>query len=223
LPGIAAVMLAPGLERPDEAYPTMMRLLPSGVLGLVFAALVAAIVASLASKINSVATIFTLDFYAKRAPQAPERRLVRVGRLTATAAIAIAVLTARPLLGGFDQGFQYIQEFTGFFTPGIVVIFFQGLFWKRANEAGALAAAIGSFALSLLLKLALPEVPFMDRIGLVFLLCFALATVVALYTRASGDRDRIRTADVSYATTPSFNVAAIAIVAVLAALYVTFW
>jgi len=223
LPGIAAVMITPNLERPDEAYPTMMRLLPSGVLGLVFAALIAAIVASLASKINSVATIFTLDFYAKRAPEASERKLVRVGRITAIAAIVIAVLTARPLLGGFDQGFQYIQEFTGFFTPGIVVIFFQGLFWKRANEAGALTAAISSFVLSLVLKVALPTVPFMDRIGLVFLLSFALATIVALVTTATGDRDRIQTRDVSYRTTPSFNVASIAILAVLVALYATFW
>ena len=223
LPGIAAVMLAPGLERPDEAYPNMMRLLPSGVLGLVFAALIAAIVASLASKINSVATIFTLDFYAKRAPQASQQRLVRVGRFTALAAIVIAALTARPLLGGFDQGFQYIQEFTGFFTPGIVVIFFHGLFWKRANEAGAMTAAIGSFVLSLVLKFALPAVPFMDRIGIVFLLSLVLATVVALLTNASGDRDRIQTRDVSYATTPSFNVASLAIIAVLVALYATFW
>ncbi|MBN6151003.1 sodium/sugar symporter [Xanthomonas sp. AmX2] len=223
LPGIAAVMIAPDLERPDEAYPTMMRLLPSGVLGLVFAALIAAIVASLASKINSVATIFTLDFYAKRAPDASERKLVRVGRITAIAAIALAVLTARPLLGSFDQGFQYIQEFTGFFTPGIVVIFFQGLFWKRANEAGALAAAVSSFVLSLALKLALPEVPFMDRIGIVFLASLALATAVALSTTATGARDRIQTQDVSYATTPSFNVASLAIVAVLVALYATFW
>jgi len=223
LPGIAAVMLAPGLERPDEAYPTMMRLLPSGVLGLVFAALIAAIVASLASKINSVATIFTLDFYAKRAPQASEKRLVNVGRLAAVGAIIVATLTARPLLGGFDQGFQYIQEFTGFFTPGIVVIFFHGMFWKRANEAGALTAAISSFLLSMVLKLALPQMPFMDRIGVVFLLCLLLSTVVALFTKATGDRDRIQTRDVSYATAPSFNIASIATLAVIAALYATFW
>jgi SSS family solute:Na+ symporter len=223
LPGIAAVMLAPDLKRPDEAYPTMLRMLPSGVLGLVFAALIAAIVASLASKINSVATIFTLDFYAKRAPQASEQRLVRVGRITAIVAIIIAVLTARPLLGSFDQGFQYIQEFTGFFTPGIVVIFFLGMFWKRANEAGALTAAVGSFVLSLAFKFALPAMPFMNRIGLVFLLALALAVVVSLMTTASGDRDRIQTRDVSYKTTPSFNVASFAIIAVLIALYATFW
>jgi len=223
LPGIAAVMLAPQLERPDEAYPTMLRLLPSGVLGLVFAALVAAIVASLASKINSVATIFTLDFYAKRAPDASQPKLVRVGRIAAGVSIIIAVLTARPLLGGFDQGFQYIQEFTGFFTPGIVVIFLLGLFWKRANEAGALAAAIGSFVLSLVLKLAWPSLPFMDRIGLVFLLTLALGVGVALATSSRSAHDRIRTDDVSYATAPSFNVASLAVLAILVALYATYW
>ncbi|HZF97155.1 MAG TPA: sodium/sugar symporter [Pseudoxanthomonas sp.] len=223
LPGIAAVVLAPQLQRPDQAYPTMMGLLPTGVLGLVFAALVAAIVASLASKINSVATIFTLDFYAHRRTDASQAKLVRVGRITAFVAIALAILTARPLLGGFDQGFQYIQEYTGFFTPGIVVIFMLGLFWKRANEAGALSAAIGSFALSIVLKLAWPSLPFMDRVGLVFLLALVLAVVVSLMTRSGAGTDRIRTDDVSYSTPPSFNIASVAVVAILVALYATFW
>lgn len=223
LPGIAAVMLAPDMERPDAAYPTMLALLPSGILGLVFAALIAAIVASLASKINSVATIFTLDFYAKRTPDASQAKLVRVGRIAASIAIIVAVLTARPLLGGFDQGFQYIQEFTGFFTPGIVVIFLLGLFWKRANEAGALAAAVGSFLLSLVFKLLWPSLPFLDRMGVVFLATLLLGVGVALATRASGDRDRIRTDDVGYATSPSFNVASLAVLAILVALYATYW
>lgn len=223
VPGIAAVMLAPDLERPDAAYPTMLGLLPSGILGLVFAALVAAIVASLASKINSVATIFTLDFYAKRAPEASQAKLVRVGRIAASLSIVVAVLTARPLLGGFDQGFQYIQEFTGFFTPGIVVIFLLGLFWKRANEAGALAAAVGSFVLSLVFKLAWPSLPFLDRMGVVFLATLVLGVGVALATPATGARDRIRTDDVGYATTPSFNIASLAVLAILVALYATYW
>ena len=223
LPGIAAVVLAADLERPDQAYPTMMSILPSGILGLVFAALVAAIVASLASKINSVATIFTLDFYAKQRPNESQAKLVRVGRIAATIALVAAILTARPLLGSFDQGFQYIQEYTGFFTPGIVVIFVLGLFWKRANEAGALAAAIGSFVLSVVLKLAWPSLPFMDRVGLVFLLALLLAVVVSLLSKASGDSDRIRTDDVSYKTTPSFNIASLAVVGILVALYAAFW
>ena len=139
------------------------------------------------------------------------------------AAIALAILTARPLLGSFDQGFQYIQEYTGFFTPGIVVIFLLGLFWRRANQAGALAAAIGSFGLSIVLKLAWPSLPFIDRVGLVFLLALALAVVISLLTPKAPGSDLIRTDDVGYATTASFNVASLGVVAILVALYATFW
>ncbi|KRG71307.1 sodium transporter [Stenotrophomonas terrae] len=223
LPGIAAVMLAPNLDKPDQAYPTMMRMLPSGVLGLVFAALVAAIVASLASKINSVATIFTLDFYAKRKPDADQATLVRVGRIAAAVAAVLGILAAKPLLGSFDQAFQYIQEYTGFFTPGIVVIFMLGLFWKRANEAGALSAAIGSFVLSIILKLAWPALPFIDRVGLVFLLALALAVVVSLLTPAAPQKDVITTSDVDYSTGTVFNLGAVAVSAILIALYAVFW
>jgi solute:Na+ symporter, SSS family len=223
LPGIAAVMLAPGLDRPDRAYPTMMALLPSGLLGLVFAALIAAIVASLASKINSVATIFTLDFYATGKREYDQRHLVKVGRIAATVAIVLAIASAKPLLGSFDQAFQYIQEYTGFFTPGIVVIFMLGLFWKRANEAGALAAALGSFGLSIALKLGWPSLPFIDRVGLVFLLALALAILVSLMTKSRGASDLIRTDDVSYATPPSFNFGALGVIAILIALYAVFW
>ncbi|KRG40726.1 sodium transporter [Stenotrophomonas panacihumi] len=223
VPGIAAVVLAPDLAKPDQAYPTMMQLLPSGILGLVFAALVAAIVASLASKINSVATIFTLDFYAKSRPQADQKHLVRVGRIVAIVAVIVGILTARPLLGGFDQGFQYIQEFTGFFTPGIVVIFMLGLFWKRANEAGALTAAIGSFVLSIVFKLAWPSLPFMDRVGVVFLASLVAAVAVSLATKAQPGRDMIRTDDVRYGTPMSFNMGAVGVIAILVALYTAFW
>src|SRR3569833_3594131 len=131
LPGIAAVVLAPGLAKPDEASPTMMRLLPPGLLGLVFAALVAAIIASTASKINSIATIFTLDLYAKFRDErtkaeddksestSEEKHLVLVGRIMATVAIIIAIILARPLIGSSEQAFQFIQEFSGIYAPGI--------------------------------------------------------------------------------------------------------
>ncbi|MDP1028589.1 sodium/sugar symporter [Sphingomonas sp. KR1UV-12] len=235
LPGIAAVVLAPDLAKPDQAYPTMLRLLPPGLLGLVFAALIAAIIASTASKINSIATIFTLDLYAKRkgAPSraeegaardpAMERRLVTVGRIAAGVAIVIAMVTARPLLGKSDQAFQYIQEYTGFFTPGITVIFLLGLFWKRATEAGALVAAIGSFVLSIALKYGLPDLPFIDRMGVVFLATLALAVVVSLARPQAREANRVVTSDVSYATASSFNIAAIGVVLILIALYATWW
>ncbi len=232
LPGIAAVMLAPDLAKPDEAYPTMMRLLPTGLLGLVFAALIAAIIASTASKINSIATIFTLDLYAKfrRQPSAAdsgsagdEGHLVKVGRITAIVAIIIAILAARPLVGSSEQAFQFIQEFTGFFTPGITVIFLVGLFWKRANEAGAIAAAVSSVVLSYVLKLATPDLPFMDRMGVVFLAALALAVIVSLATPSRGDTDTIETRDVSYGTSTGFNVGALGVVLILIALYATWW
>ena len=230
LPGIAAVLLAPGLAKPDEAYPTMMRLLPTGLLGLVFAALIAAIIASTASKINSIATIFTLDVYAKfkRRPSAEEgaaddRNLVNVGRIAAVVAIVVAILTARPLVGSSEQAFQFIQEFTGFFTPGITVIFLAGLFWKRANEAGAIAAAISSVLLSYLFKVWAPGLPFMDRMGIVFLAALALCVVVSLLTPARADRDTIDTQNVRYATSTGFNAGAIGVVLILIVLYATFW
>lgn len=229
LPGIAALSLAPGLERPDQAYPAMMSLLPAGLLGLVFAALVAAIVSSLGSMLNSISTIFTLDFYAKgdrfkdySDEELTQKKLVTVGRIVSAVAIVIAVLSARPLLAGFEQGFQYIQDYTGFFTPGIVVIFLLGLFWKPATEAGALAAAVGSFALSIVLKLLWPELPFIDRVGLVFLLALALAVGVSLATRQTRE-DLIRLDDVSFRTTKSFNWGSAGIVAILIALYAIWW
>ena len=222
VPGLAAVMLAPDIDRPDAAYPAMMSLLPTGILGIVFAALIAAIVSSLASMANSISTIFTLDLYRPR-EQGDQRRLVRTGRIVTVVAMALAVLAARPLLGSFDQAFQYIQEYTGFFTPGIVVIFVLGLFWKRANEAGALAAAVGSFTLSIVLKLAWPALPFIDRVGLVFLLALALAVAVSLMTRHAPEKDVIETRDVDYRTGGVFNVGALAVLAILAALYTLFW
>jgi SSS family solute:Na+ symporter len=223
LPGIAAVVLAPGLTRPDEAYPTMMRLLPAGIAGLVFAALIAAIVASTASKINSVATIFTLDIYNKIGAPKSEARLVAVGRIAAIVAILLAIVTARPLLGSFDQAFQYIQEYTGFFTPGIVVIFLLGLFWKRATEAGALAATLGSFGLSVAIKALWPTLPFMDRMALVFVLALLLAVVCSLFWPRAASDNRIQTAGIGFHTSARFNVGAAGVAVILIALYTAWW
>ena len=231
LPGIAAVILAPHLAKPDQAYPTMMRFLPPGILGLVFAALIAAIIASTASKINSIATIFTLDLYAKLrgirtgegADAASETRMVLVGRIAAAVAILIAILLARPLIGQSDQAFQFIQEFSGFFTPGITVIFLLGLFWKRANEAGAIAAAVSSVVLSYVFREALPNLPFMNRMGLVFLVSLALAVGLSLTVKARADSNRITMEGVQFRTTTSFNGAAVGVILILIALYATWW
>jgi SSS family solute:Na+ symporter len=223
LPGIAAAALAPNLERPDEAYPHLMAMLPTGILGLVFAALIAAIVASMGSKINSIATIFTMDVYRPLRPLASQRHLVLVGRATAAVALIVAVLMAKPLLGSFDQAFQYIQEFTGFFTPGICVIFLLGMFWDRCTATGALVAAIASFALSLLLWKFWPALPFMDRVGWVFVACLAIAVVLSLLQPRGESALRVELKQIDYSTSTGFNVAAVAVTAILVALYATWW
>ncbi|MNU39816.1 Sodium/glucose cotransporter [compost metagenome] len=227
LPGMAALVLAPNLTAPDQAYPTMMNLLPVGLKGLVFAALIAAIIASLASKVNSISTIFTLDLYAKVRPGASETHLVAVGRLAAVGAVIIGILTARPLLGGFSQAFQFIQDFTGFFTPSIVVIFILGLFWKRASEAGALTAAVGGVALSGLLwqldRMDLFTLPFMNRVGLVFVVALIAAVVVSLLVPPKPGTLKIRLDGVSYRTSLGFNIAAVGVIIVLIAVYSIWW
>jgi SSS family solute:Na+ symporter len=224
VPGIAAAVLSPDLDKPDQAYPEMMKLVPEGLLGITFAALVAAIASSLSSMANSISTIFTVDIYQQAInPGASEKQSVRVGRAVALGAMLIAVVIARPLLGQLDQAFQYIQEFTGFFTPGIVAIFFLGFLWKRATAHSALVAAISSAILSLALKLLWPGLPFMDRVGIVFLSCVALAIVVTLLEK-SGDHPRaVDMRGMDFTTSRGFNQAAIGIVIILTALYTTWW
>jgi SSS family solute:Na+ symporter len=223
LPGIAAAALVPNLARADEAYPSLMAMLPTGILGLVFAALIAAIVASMGSKINSIATIFTMDVYRPLRPNSSQQHLVLVGRITAVLALIIAIIAARPLLGSFDQAFQYIQEFTGFFTPGICVIFLLGMFWERCTATAALSAAIGSAVLSFALKLLWPALPFMDRVGLVFLACLALAIVLSLLQTRREPALRVELKDIDYSTSAGFNISALVITAILIALYATWW
>lgn len=223
LPGIAAVILYPTLTSPDQAYPSMMALMPVGIKGLVFAALVAAIVSSLASMTNSISTIFTMDIYARIKPSKNQRHYVAVGRIAALVSLSIALLVAEPLLGKFEQAFQYIQEFTGFFTPGIVVIFVMGMFWQRTTSMGALSAALGSALFSLVLKFAWPELPFMDRVGLVFLLCLALCYFVSITSKRVETNSSVSLSALSFKTEKSFNVAAFGVLVILSALYVTWW
>ena len=222
LPGIALFALNSDLSSPDQAYPSAMTLLPSGLKGLVFAALLAAIVSSLASMSNSISTLFTMDLLPSLRAADKHGDPVKVGRTVAVVAMVLAMLTAEPLLGKFDQAFQYIQEFTGFFTPGIVVIFLLGMFWKKTTAAGALAAAVGSVALSFLFKMVWPELPFIDRVGLVFLIAAALAIIVSLIENRV-QQGAIELSEIEFGTTQGFNLSALAVTLILAALYATWW
>lgn len=170
------------IDRADEAYPWLLKnFVPVGVRGLAFAALVAAIVSSLASMINSTSTIFTLDIYRSHINKnATERQLVNVGRLVSLIALFIAVIMAKPLLGGRDQVFQYIQEYTGYIYPGVVVVFCMGLFWKQATSNAALWTAILTIPAGIVIKSVFPEMPFILRMGYVFIVLSLIASIFSL-------------------------------------------
>ncbi len=220
-----APMCQPGDIQPkfDRTYPTLMSLAPSGVRGIIFAALVAAIVSSLGSMMNSIATIFTMDLYKPVRPATSEKTLVMIGRSAAFIAMVVAVIAARPLLQGADQAFQWLQEFTGFFTPGVVTLFVLGMFWKRTTALGALLAALGSAVFSILLKQYAPEIPFMNRVGYVFLACIAVAVIVSLLQGGKRQAKAVDHEDISFTTTAGFNIGAGIIAVILIALYWMWW
>jgi SSS family solute:Na+ symporter len=225
LPGICAVILIPQLETPDTAYPAMMSLLPAGLLGLTFAALIAAIVSSLASMTNSVSTIFTMDIYKQFLSQeVNERKLVVVGRNVALISIVIAALCAQPLLGNLESAFQYIQNFTGFFTPGILVIFLVALFWKKATSLSVLVAALASLILSIgMFFLAPDDFPFQHRMGIVFLVTGFLCYMTALVQGYSDQEKAVDLSSINFKTSRSFNISTGLILIVLVAVYTLWW
>lgn len=176
--------LAGSIERSDDAYPYLIRnFTPVFVKGLSFAALAAAVISSLASMFNSTSTIFTMDIYKHYIDKnASEKKLVTVGRLTSVCALLLALVAVYPIMGGADQAFQVIQEYSGFVYPGIVVIFGLGLLWKRASGVAAVVAAIGTFAFSILFKFMLPDVPFLLRMGYVFICLVILFFGLSFYS-----------------------------------------
>ncbi len=179
IPGIAAFYLNGNLAKPDEAYPFLLaNYMPVGVRGLAFAALTAAIVSSLASMINSTSTIFTVDIYKPYFNKnATNKQQVRVGRITAFVSLFIAVSVA-PLLNNLGQAFQYIQEYTGFIYPGVVVVFFMGLFWRQATNRAALWTALLTLPLGFAFKFGFPEMPWMMRMAYVFIILVFVATII---------------------------------------------
>jgi solute:Na+ symporter, SSS family len=258
LPGIAAYVLhqegmfqqemTVGSEiNPDRAYPVLLNLLPVGLKGLAFAALTAAIVASLAGKANSISTIFTLDIYKKFFhTTATEKQLVYVGRLAIFVSMVLAMVIA-PFMG-IDKkgGFQYIQEYTGFVSPGIFAIFILGFFWKRTTATAALVGAVITFPLSLMFKFlprwvdlsslgdlgfavlnpesALFEIPFIDRMGFVFLIVVALMVVISLADKNSKNNPKGLEIDAAmFKPKGAFAIGAALVCGILAALYIIFW
>ena len=224
VPGIAAIILVPDLgTNNDSAYPSLMKTLPIGVKGLVFAALVAAVISSTASKINSIATIFTMDLYRHMRPETGQGTLVKVGRIVAVVATGIAIAITVPILSNFNEAFQYVQDFTGFVTPGICVIFLLGLYWERTTATAAMTAALVTVLMSAAFYIWLPDYPFMNRVGWCFLVGMVLAVVISLATPKRADALRVDIKNVDFSTGAGFNIAALIVVATLACLYYVWW
>ena len=224
IPGIAAFVLEADLGRYDEAYPWLLsNLVPTGIKGLAFAALIAAALSSLSSMMNSTATLFTMDLYKPfLKPKASEAELVNVGRIVGLIAMLIAVLVAQPLLGGQEQIFQFIQKYTGYVSPGVVVLFLFGLFWKRTTATAALWSALASVPLSIAIDLAFPEMPFLDQMGVVFLGLCGLIVGISYASRPHPEK-AIRLEKALFRTSNTFNVLAMGVVLILGALYALFW
>ncbi|EMA4781292.1 sodium/sugar symporter [Providencia rettgeri] len=222
--GEYATFNLPSFEQADKAYPWLAQFLPAGVKGLVFAALTAAIVSSLASMLNSIATIFTMDIYKEYiAPKASQKVLVNVGRFSAIISLIIASFIA-PLLKNLGQAFQYIQEYTGLVSPGILAVFLLGIYWKKATSKGAIWGVVLSIPFALFLKLMPFGMPFLDQMLYTFLFTIVCIFVVSL-TNNTGDDDPkaiILTAK-EFKTSAAFNISSYAIFIIFAMLYAVFW
>jgi SSS family solute:Na+ symporter len=226
IPGVKeAFMKSGGGINYDKAYPWLVSVfIPSGIKGLVVAALTAAIVSSLASMLNSTSTIFTMDIYKPYfGKRSDEKRLVFVGRFAAFAALIIAVAMA-PLLGNIPQMFQYIQEYTGLVSPGILAVFLMGLFWKKTTNKAAIWGIILSFFVALFLKSPSVDLPWMDQMFYTMLITMAIIVGISLSTSDDVDDPKgIPLTSKVFKTGSAFNVGAYAIIIILIALYSIFW
>jgi SSS family solute:Na+ symporter len=207
----------------DKAYPVLLGLLPAGLKGLSFAALTAAIVASLAGKANSISTIFVLDLYKKYFKKdASETHMVNVGKIAIVGAMIIAILVA-PALSRFDQAFQFIQEFTGLISPGVVAIFLLGMFWKKANGTAALVAALLTLPLGLAFNEWMPFIPFLHRMGYVFLILVAVMVIISLIKPQKPGEGQVEVDAGMFKISGPFAVGVLLVSGIITALYIVFW
>ena len=224
--GEAGQYKLPSVDQADRAYPWLLQFLPTGLKGVAFAALAAAIVSSLASMLNSTSTIFTMDIYREYINKnADDKTTVKVGRITAAVALLIAVLIA-PMLDGLDQAFQYIQEYTGMVSPGILAVFLLGLFWKKTTNNAAILGVLASLAIALFFKfIPIPGMePWMHQMGMTFILTSLIIILISYMEGKGADNSKgIPLTKDLFKTTPIFNIGAFVVMIILVALYAMFW
>jgi solute:Na+ symporter, SSS family len=224
-------MMRDGIIKPDHAYPTLMNLLPAGLKGVAFAALTAAVVASLAGKANSISTIFSLDIYKKYFnKEASEKQLVGIGKWVVIAAMGIAAIIA-PALKNLDQAYQFIQEYVGFISPGVLAIFLLGFFWKRTTAAAALTGSLLTIPVSTVLKFlpawthgAFPDYPFLDRMSITFGIIVFMMVGISLSKPVPLNTEHTIVIDKNdFRVSPGFILASVMIMGILAGLYTVYW
>ncbi len=224
-------MMPDGIIKPDHAYPTLMNLLPPGLKGVAFAALTAAVVASLAGKANSISTIFSLDIYKKFFNKnASEKQLVGIGKWVVIAAMSIAALIA-PALKNLDQAYQFIQEYVGFISPGVLAIFLMGFFWKRTTATAALTGSLLTIPVSTILKFlpvwtqgAFPDYPFLDRMTITFVIIVLIMIGISLSKPVTNQVSHTIVIDKKdFRVSPAFILGSVIIMGILAGLYTVFW
>ncbi|MBG6060755.1 SSS family solute:Na+ symporter [Flavobacterium sp. CG_9.1] len=235
--GAAAADNMPGFGTADKAYPWLLHFLPAGFKGLAFAALAAAIVSSLASMLNSTSTIFTMDIYKQYIDKnANDRKTVNVGRISGGIALLIAVIMA-PLLGGIDQAFQFIQEYTGVVSPGILAVFVLGLFWKKTTNKAAIWGALVSIPIAMFFKVGpkswaagsnfesvFPTLPWMDQMGYTAILTMLLIVAISLIqNKGNNDAKGIPLTKELFKTSPLYTICSFALMIVLVVVYAVFW
>lgn len=230
IPGIAAYVLGAELTKSDQAYSWVLNNhVASGLKGITLAALIAAIGSSVAAMVNSTSTIFTLDIYQhiflkpSETEEIKQDKLVKVGKISALVALIVGMVVA-PSLGTLDQAFQFIQEFTGFISPGVVAIFLLGMFWKKTSANAAFTAVLISIPLSAIFKFFTPELPFIDRMGICFLIIVGLMVLISYINNKDKDDPKAIYFDAGlFKTSTTFNVMAIIITAMVGTIYYLFW
>jgi SSS family solute:Na+ symporter len=235
--GTEGLINIPSDAAADKAYPWLIQFLPTGLKGLAFVALTAAIVSSLASMLNSTSTIFTMDIYKQYInKKSDDKNTVKVGRITAAVALTIGAIVA-PLLGGINQAFQFIQEYTGVVSPGILAIFVLGLFWKKTTNKAAIWGALLSIPIAMFFKVGpkgwasgtsiegtFPSVPFLDQMGYTTLLTMGIIALISWFQHKGNDDSKGFTLQKeTFKTSSTFTISAFAVMIILVFLYAFFW
>ncbi|WP_353959610.1 sodium:solute symporter family transporter [Echinicola jeungdonensis] len=218
----------------DNAAPWLINeFVPVGLKGLVLAALSAAIVSSLASMLNSTATIFTMDIFKPYfGKNASEQKLVNVGRGSAALALIIAVILA-PQLKNLGQVFQYIQEYTGIVSPGILAVFLLGLFWKKTTNRAAIWGVVMSIPIAFYFKIApngwsespfFLNLPFLDQMLYTCILTIIVMVLISYWQFGGENHPKaINIKKGMFKTEPVFNICSFLVCLILAMLYALFW